>query len=591
MYCAQCGNQVPEEVKFCNACGHAMPQTGGATTGTATQTLPNPNTFSAGGGSSGSGSIGSGSAGGGSAGGGSIGGGRKRKGLLVVAVVAAVVILAGVVAFANMWRLMPDKAYYGYLEYKNKPISFNKLYKDITKASEIKPFSKEIELTISDAGGLGNLPVGVDPQAISITTQIDYSKNKTTGYLSLNFEDNALLDALLYRDKDMLGFGLPLLYDDNFKCEIDKVQEVVSNLTGQPMPDVSNIKRKSLDELKKGMDADTKYLDEILAKYGKIILDSAPSDCFKVAGADDTTSIYSWKSGNRMRAMEFENCRLVEIELAQKDMFKIADKVLEEMQKDNKLLEFICKYQKDMSFMQGYVYGYGYNMTDSDNKVTQEDIQALKDNLVSERDNLQYTFDPESDSIVMTMNVIADSKNNIISREITTDDGSALLANYIDKKGNTIKEFNFFEGDSEPFTLYLYDGKEGKGITVFQYGDSVEASYLRSDEGKNDIGLDYGKYKVNVKTSYESYEGVLTVNKNDSSKGAENLTLLLNQNGAEIVGLNINIKDLKDKSNLKFDKKGAIDLAEVDENELQEIEGEIGRNFQGIAMQIQGMVQ
>ena len=111
---------------------------------------------------------------------------------------------------------------------QKRKISLNKLYRDSMKAAEVKPLSKDIVFTIdsigTDAGIRGRLL-----EEFSLNLKIDHDKNKTAGYVSVEFMDNELVDALFYRDRKTVGFGIPLLYDDYFRCDIDKLLQPSAN--------------------------------------------------------------------------------------------------------------------------------------------------------------------------------------------------------------------------------------------------------------------------------------------------------------------------------------------------------------------------
>ncbi|NLK86491.1 MAG: zinc ribbon domain-containing protein [Clostridiaceae bacterium] len=579
MYCSKCGNQIPEGASFCAACGEQASQ--------ATVNASGVNT-------EGSSAAGINTGGGSTEGSSNRGSKKSSKAVIIVVAAVAFIILTGVLAYANMWRFMSAKSYYGYLESKNPTFSLNKLYNDLIKATEAQPFSKEIKFTIGEIDGVGHIPDSLDLEDISLTAMIDNGKNASTGYLSVSYDDSVLLDALIYKDKDTIGFGLPLLYGKNFSIKTDEIREVISNLSGEEVPDMSGIGEKSLEELKKELDADTKYIDKQVEKYGKLAWKSISSDSFTLTD-DNTAIIYTWKSGGKKRAMEMGECRIVELELTEKDMYNIADNVLEALLKDDKMLEFIYKYQNDIELIGGYVngYGYRYGMADDEDKVDMKKaIEEMKSMLEEAREDLEYDFDPESDKVVMKMKVIADSDNNIITRELTVDDGSAVLATYTDKNDNKITEINFVEDKSysrEPVTFHMYDGAKGKGIIVLGDGDKLEVSYAGSGEEKSGIGLNYGSYRLRV-DSYDSVEVVLTVDKDDKTKNADKLKLNIYQDGSRMLALNAAVTDLKDKKKLNFNKKNAIDLADVDEDELEEIVYEIEDSLQEIIEEITYMM-
>ena len=258
MFCSKCGSNIPDGAKFCAKCGQ-LTQQSGRTAAEASAALKSTDPV----------------------------GGKKRKGLIILGAVIAFAIIAGVIVKANIWRFMSAKAYYGYLEARSVKVSLNKLYKDAIKAGEVKPFSKDIVLTIDSIAKEAEeeMPPGLDLKDFSLNIKVDHNKNKTASYVSLDYMDNKLLDALVYQDKDTLGFRVPLLHKDNFmfnpKKMIDKLntmQEIYGVENGIMENDILE---KSPEQLKKELDADTRLLDKRLAKYFKTALDSIPGKNFQ----------------------------------------------------------------------------------------------------------------------------------------------------------------------------------------------------------------------------------------------------------------------------------------------------------------------
>ncbi len=563
MYCARCGNHISDGEQFCSSCGQALPQKNEVFSNPVASDPEFENKK---------------------------GGKSPKKGIIAAAAIAFVV-LAAVLVYANIWKIMPAKSYYAFLEVKNKPISLNKLYNDVKKAAKLKPFSKELEITVGEAKGLAGMTQGIILGDVSLTVQIDYSEKKTASYLSLNYEDSELLDAIFYTDKDSIGFGLPILYNENFYCDTKNIPQVLTDLMGQQFINITAdaIAGKSVDEIRKELDNDTKLLDKALAKYAKIAYSNVSSDSFKKRDAGDT-NIYSWISGSKKRAVKFENCSEIEVKITEKDMYKISDKVFEALQGDDKLIDLIVKYSLSTGYMSSYMYYNGYfdGIDYEDIDDTEFDYNKIfKEMLADAREDLEYEFDPESDDVIMTMKVIADNKNNIISREIIVDSERISLATYNDKEDNKVIELNYDDRYSDiPTAVYVYSGLEGKGIKALIDNETIEASITGSEDGKSDIGLDYGTYKIKYDSDYESYEFVLSADKDDSGKGGDKLKLRCYQDNNQLFVLNADVKNLKDKSNLNFSKKSALNLYDLDEDEIQDIVNEIQQNFMEITMNL-----
>lgn len=608
MFCSKCGNKIPDDAKFCSSCGQENQYTAGSTSGTSASP---DHTASMSGimGSDAHGSAGNSNAGGSaingkavsgaintntggiainsSAAGGTINGsnrseksGKKRKGLIAIAAAVVFIIISGVFVNANIWRFMSAKSYYGYLESRNKLLSLNKLYNDGQKIAEREPFSKEVVLTINDIGSISDIPDSISIDKLSLNVQIDYNKNKTAGYLYIDYMNNKLIDALFYQDKDTVGFGLPLLYDDYFRCDIDKISETASRLLDMETPKLAT-QSKSLGQYKEDLDKETEFIDKELAKYAKIALDNIPNDNFKVSKAGDI-SLYSWKSGSRKKAADFAKCMTVEFTVAEKDMYVIADKVLEAMGKDDRLIEFLIRYDITQ-FAEDYILRNGIS---ADNETDMK--KAIKECLEQARENLDRTFDPNGDETIMSMRVTADSSKNIISRQVNVGNSAILLLTYTSEEGDAVKEVNIVEGadEQEPTIYYLYDGKNGKGIIWNTYYGMNEVSYTSNGKGESDIGIGYGTYKLTLNEYSGKFEVIVSADKDESNKNTDIFKLRSYNNGEKIFGLSGTVKNLKDKSKLAFDKKKAIDLAELDKYEMTEITNKIGENFQGIIMEL-----
>lgn len=557
MFCSKCGSNIPDGAKFCAKCGQ-LTQQSGRTAAEASAALKSTDPV----------------------------GGKKRKGLIILGAVIAFAIIAGVIVKANIWRFMSAKAYYGYLEARSVKVSLNKLYKDAIKAGEVKPFSKDIVLTIDSIAKEAEeeMPPGLDLKDFSLNIKVDHNKNKTASYVSLDYMDNKLLDALVYQDKDTLGFRVPLLHKDNFmfnpKKMIDKLntmQEIYGVENGIMENDILE---KSPEQLKKELDADTRLLDKRLAKYFKTALDSIPGKNFQKESAGYET-LYTWAGGSRKKAAEFKNCRIVEFSVAENDLYVMVDRILADMEKDGKLIDMMSKYGLGQLLVMG-AYGRSTFGAPGDEKIDAKSI--IKAGLTEARENLDDLIDPDSDETVMEVRVIADSDNNIISRMIIMDNGVITLSTYTDEEGFKVAELNFAEDvtDDDRVMLYLYDGKKGKGFK-WNSGDGInEISYTSSGEGKSDLGFGYGTYRIKTYVGYSELDVDISAEKD---KNTDVIKLRLFVDDARIGSLSAVVKDLKDKSKLEFNKKKAKDITEMDMYELEEIVEEIGNNFQDVFME------
>ena len=83
----------------------------------------------------------------------------------------------------------------------------------------------------------------------SLNLKMDHDKNKTAGYVSVEFMDNLeLVDALCLPGPETVGFGIPLPYDDYFRCDMNKLSTTISKLTGNDMPEIT-VADKSPEQL------------------------------------------------------------------------------------------------------------------------------------------------------------------------------------------------------------------------------------------------------------------------------------------------------------------------------------------------------
>lgn len=556
MYCAKCGNQTAEGAKFCNSCGAVMSQSEtniSQSEGSSTQ-------------SKGSGQSDPKKS-------------HKKLAIIISSIIGVALIC--ILILSNIWLVSP-KAYYGYLELRNKPIELNNSYKKVIKAFDIKPFSKNIGVTVSEVGGLG---IGIDMlKDFEIQAQVDYSKGKSTVYASAKYLNNLLADVILYQDKELLGLGLPTLYNRNFTVKKDEIPETISNLTDNE----TDIDLKTLAEMKDQLDKDTQLFDKAIKKYSKIAYKNIPSHSISVTSPDSATDIYTWTTGSAKSALELEKCRMVDIKLTEKDLYNIADKLLEELRNDDELLNMIINYVQD-----------GYNPLPlsfiSRNEISNEEraelLEELKSDLDRSREDLEYTFDAESDKNIATMTIISDTKNKIVSREITADDSVFAIMQYVNDDKEEVTEINVSEGrfgtGDQIGNLYIYSGEERKGIKLLtEYDGKIELSYVKSDEGKNSSGLEYGDYKASIFNDYDEYAIKLSTDKPDSKTKAELYDVTVQQNGRDLVTCEIKVDELKNKSNLKFSKNGSVDLASTDAFELQEIFDEISDEFYNITNEL-----
>ena len=554
MYCAKCGNQTAEGAKFCNSCGAAMPQ----------GTVNEPQGLGSSEQSTKGASLDTGK--------GSADRKKGNKKLIIIVSSVAAVILIGILVISNLWAISP-KTWYGYLESRNNNIKLNDSYKKIMKAADVKPFSKNIGVTVSEVGGLDIGSAILNDFELQV--QVDYSKGKSALYASCKYLNNLLADAILYNDKDLLGVGLPTLYDKNFYVRKDEITQAISNFTGSEL----DIELKTFAEVTDQLDKDTKLLDKAINKYMKIAYKNLPSDCISVTSPDDPIDIYTWQSGRARSAVKLDKYKLVEIKLLEKNMYIIFDKIMMELRNDDELLNRIVDYAQYRNMPAGLFGIASYNM-DIDEKA--DLLEELKSNLDMSRENLEYSFDPEGEQTVATMTIVADSNNQIVSREIVADDSVYAMMNYVNDEKEQIVEFNMSEGrfgtGDQIGNLYVYKGEEGKGVKLStQYDGMIELTYKQSDKEKNSSGIGYGVYKASIQTGYEEYSLKLTADKEE--KGTDLYELSVQQDNQALVACEILVEELKNKSKLKFSKDNGINMATVDENELQEIFGEIEEEF------------
>lgn len=94
--------------------------------------------------------------------------------------------------------------------------------------------------------------------------------------------------------------------------------------------------------------------------------------------------------------------------------------------------------------------------------------------------------------------------------------------------------------------------------------------------------LGYGTYKLVVYDNYDKIEAVLTAGPDDDSKNTDLLKLRICRDDEMLIGFNGIARDLTDKSMLVFDSSKAIDAANLDEYELEEVTDQIGANFRKV---------
>lgn len=577
MYCAKCGNQSADGAKFCRSCGAPMPQSeaeASQSIGSAPQGTEGTQQAA---GSPAQGSEGN-----------SASQKRSNKKLITIISAVAAVILVVILLISNMWAISP-RTYYGYLESRNKPIELNASYKQIMKATDIKPFSKNIAFNISEVGGLGIADAML--KDFEIQAQIDYSKGKSTLYASCKYLNNLLADAILYQDKTMMGIGFPALYDRNFTVNKNELQKAINNLSGYDLDYESEFGLKTLDEITDKLDKDTKLVDKAINKYSKIIYNNIPSERISITRPDGPASIYTWQTGKAKSAIKIDKYKQVEIKLAEKDLHKILDKVLEALSKDDELLNMVIDYslpRDSSSPLMNVIRSYEISKDDRADL-----LKELKSDLDDARENL--IFDEEGEKTLITMTIIADNKNHIVSREITTEDSVFIIMDYVDEDKGKITEINVSEGrfgtGDQIGNLYVYNGEKGKGVKFSsQYEGAIELSYKPTDKGKNSLGLEYGDYSASIMTRYESYALELSADKKGSAKGTDMLELTIQQNGNDLIECELVVSELKNKSKLKFSKDRSVDLADTDADELEEIIWDIEDQFESMTRELGRMM-
>ncbi|NLB78899.1 MAG: zinc ribbon domain-containing protein [Clostridiaceae bacterium] len=577
MYCAKCGNQSAEGAKFCKSCGAAMPQGEAGVTqssGNAPQGVEGaPQT--AGGSARGMGEASSASK-------------KGSKKLITIVSVVAAVLLAVILMIGNLWAISP-KTFYGYLESHNKPIGLNDSYKQVMKASDLKPFSKNIGISVSEIGGLDITNAML--KDFEIQAQVDYSSGKSTLYASGKYLNNLLADVILYQDKSIIGIGSPALYDRSFTVNKKEIYKAINNLNGYDLDYEPDFKLKTIEEITGKLDRDTKLADKAISKYSKIVYKNIPSERISITKPDDPASVYTWQSGKARSALKLDKYKRVEIKLAEKDIYAIFDKVIEVLRDDDELLNMVIDYSFSgnssspvMNLMRSYEI-------DKDERA--ELLKELKSELDNTRENL--IFDDEGEKTLITMAIITDNKNHIVSREITTEDSVITMMDYVADDKMEVTEINMSEGrfgtGDQLANLYVYKGEKGKGVKFLtQYDGTIELSYKPGGKGKNSLGLEYGDYSASVLAGYESYALKLSTDKEDSVKGTDVLDLTIQQNGNDLIECELSVSELKNKSKLKFNKDRSIDLATTEADELQEIFWDIEEQLESMSRELGRMM-
>ena len=111
-----------------------------------------------------------------------------------------------------------------------------------------------------------------------------------------------------------------------------------------------------------------------------------------------------------------------------------------------------------------------------------------------------------------------------------------------------------------------------------------EISFMSSGEGKSDIGMEYGMYKLKMSQMFSSYELDMTAEKDQNEKNTDLLRLRLYVDNERIGSVKAVVRDLKDKSKLTFNKNKAKDISELDQYDLMDIGESIMENFEaGVA--------
>jgi len=571
VYCAKCGTKLNDGAKFCSSCGTPVQQyTGAAAQGPGVQGMASQvGRFT------GPAAV------------------KKsgRKMPVVIGCIAAILLVL-ILVFSNLWAIAP-KAYYGSLEARNKIISLDKLYQKAVKATEIKPFSKDVSITLTDVAGLG-LPEEF-LSGLELRAQVDYSKDQSTLYASAKFMNNVLADAIIYMDKDTIGAGLPVLYDRNFIVKKDDISEMLSNLTGMKM----DLDFKEAEELRKEMEKEIRVLDKAAERYAKLAFKTIPSKKIKITRGDEPLRIYTWNSGSAKTAMELEKYKTVEINLTDGDLNKIADKLLAKLQKDDEILKIFAKYQILAEKYSAYGNFESGEEQGKENERKKEIVESMKEEIARAREGLirEDAYDEEDDEVAVSITSIVDKKGNIVSRRFVFGGSNTLTINrYHDKDGLNIFEVNVSEGrlglGSQVANLYIYDGEEEKGIKfTSEYEGNAEFAYRRTDKGKNASGIDYGIYSFSFTDSWgDAYKVVVAADPDGSSKETDVYRLRLQEGRKDILALNIKVSDLKSKSKVKFGKGKAIDLSKTSKEELNEIFGSIEDRIEETAYQLQSLI-
>ncbi|MFD6207888.1 hypothetical protein [Peribacillus sp. NPDC060253] len=531
----------------------------------------------------------------------------KKKTLIITAILAFIMIFS---ASAIILHKTPKELYLlsEYKTYKNAKEGWDDKFGDTMEFQErMKKEPSSSEVTLSGNVKMDSLTNDPDIEMVqelltqaSFTAKAEQDPISNQGYykLALNVDKEKAMDVEMFQTKGRLGMKVPKLYEKFFYLNLNEYGEFLRMLNpsyaGPETLEVSDLEWQDL----KLTEIEQEYIQK---RYGAFMLDRLKEKNFKLKKGLD------YKHEGETRKV-----RELTLKLSSSETKKLVNDFLDHLIKDVKLHSMIVTRVQKVS-----------NTGTMTDEARSSDTKEIKRQLVDGLKHVKNEIKDNSFPKGFSSTLLIDKDEQVIDRKVTTAFGSNHNQVNVEMKSKNVpygnnqafKEFSVAlapEKDEESKLMFLVTNDVAykkdtrienlKAFLEFEeYGEheEIKLSMISDIEGENG---DKQKIKRNFNINFvsghisdlpSSFKGTMKQTsdlnlKKDYSYEKVELKLGIEDVDSGMVTVKLDAKTkLKDKlemADLKINSGEGVSLVNIPEDEMDEIQEEIGMNLMELAV-------